>query len=62
MSHTVSSEENMTKVKDNKTIVTVGDSRTLTGTKYGDWYGYQICDRKIHRVTLLNTDVIPGLH
>ena len=52
----------MTKLKDAKTRVAVGDSRTLTRTKRGDWYVYQRRDVKLHNVTLSNTDVISGLH
>ena len=52
----------MKNLKDSKTRVTVGYSRTLTGGKLGNWYGCQKCDGKIHCVTLTNMDVIPGLH
>ena len=37
----VSSEENMTNLKVTKTKVTVGDSKPFTGTKRGNWNGYQ---------------------
>ena len=40
MSHMVNSEENMTNLQETKTQVTIGDSRTLTGEKSGDWHGY----------------------
>ena len=38
--HVVNSEEKMTNLKDVETPVTAGDSRTITGDKRGDWYGY----------------------
>ena len=57
----VNSEENMKKIKDVKIRVAVRDSRTLTGTKSDNWNGYHARERKINCVTLLNTDVIPGL-
>ena len=58
----VNLEENMTNLKDSETRFTVGDSRTLTGKKCGDWHGYQRRDGKLHRVMLSNTYVIPGLY
>ena len=61
-SHKLNSEENMMNLKDPKTRVTAGDSRTLTGTKHGDWHFYHRCDGKIHHLTLSNTAAIPGLH
>ena len=61
-SHMVNLEENMTNLKDSKTRVTVGDSRIITGTKRGDWHGYQRHDGKLHCVMLTNTAIIPGLH
>ena len=48
--------------KDEEIRVTVGDSKTLTGTKLEVWHGYQRRDRKLHSVKLSNTAVIPGLH
>ena len=61
-SHMVNLEENMLNLKDAETRVTVGESRSLTGTKRGNCHGDRICDRKLHRVTLSNTAVIIGLH
>ena len=58
----VNSEENMTNTKDAKTRVTIGDGRTITGLKCGDWTGYQRHGVKIYFVMLSNTYVIPGLH
>ena len=43
-------EENMTNLPDAKKIVTVGYSRTLTGTKRSDQHGWQKRDRILHRV------------
>ena len=56
------SEENMTNLKDAKTRVTVGDSRTLTGGKGGNLHGYQRHAGKIHCVMLSNAAIISGLH
>ena len=61
-SHKVNLEENMTNLRDSETRFTVGESRTLTGTKYGNWNGCQIHDGQIHWVKLSNAAVIPGLH
>ena len=61
-SHMLNLEENMMNLKDFKTQVTIGDSRTLTGTTFGNWHGWQRRDRKIHRVTITNTYVIPCMH
>ena len=47
-SHMIISEENMTNLKESKTRVTVGDSKTITGTKGVNWHGYQRRDRKFH--------------
>ena len=58
----VNSEDNMTNLKDIKTKVTVGDHKTLTVKKRGDWHGCQKRNRKLHHLTLTNTAVIPGLH
>ena len=58
----VNSEENITNLKDAKTRVTVGDSRTLTGGKGGNWHGYQRHAGKIHCVMLSNADIVSGLH
>ena len=52
MSHMVTSEKDMTNLKDSGTRDTVGDSRALTGTKHGDWNSYRIRDRKIYHVRL----------
>ena len=49
-------------LKDTKTQVTIGDSRTITGTKRGNLHGYHRCDRKLHLVTISNTPVIPLIH
>ena len=54
-------EENMTNLKNDETRVTVGDNRTLTGTKGGDWNRYKRREGKTHNMTLSNTDVITGL-
>ena len=65
MSHMVNSEENITNLKNAETRVTVGDRKTLTEKKHCDWHGWhgwQKHNEKIHHVTLINTDVIPGLH
>ena len=61
-SYMVNSEEKTTKLRYAKTQVTVGDSKTLTGGKHGNWNGYQRCGRKLYRVTLSATSVIKGLH
>ena len=58
----VNSEENMKNLKDTKERVTLGYSITLTGTKRGDWNGWQKRDGILHRVKLTNMDIIPGLH
>ena len=55
-------EENITNVKDTKTRVTVGDSRTLTGQKCVKWHDHQRSDIKFHCVSLSNMTVIPGLY
>ena len=52
----------MTKIKDAKIRVTLRDSRSLTGIKCDNWNGYHIREEKKHCVTLLNTDIIPGIH
>ena len=49
----------MTSLKDSKTRVTIGDSRTLTGEKCGNCRGYQRRDGKLHHVKLSNIAVIP---
>ena len=41
--------------------VTIEDSETLTGTNGGDWYGYQKRERKLHYVTLYDTETISGV-
>ena len=61
-SHMVNLKGNMKNLKDTEIRVTIGDSRTLAITKHGDWHGYQILDRNLHRMTLTNTDAIPGIH
>ena len=61
-SHMVNSEENMTNLRDAETRVTIGDTRTLTGKKRGNWYIYQRRGIKLHCVTLFNTELFPGLH
>ena len=58
----INSGENRTNLKDDKTRVAVGYSRAITGTKRGDWNGYQIHDGKLHCVILSNTATIPVLH
>ena len=52
----------MTTLKDTKIRVTVGYSRTLSGTKSGDWHGWQKYDRKLHHVMLINIDSISVLY
>ena len=42
----------MTNLKDVETRVSIGDSITITGTKRGNWHGYQIRDGKLHGTTL----------
>ena len=61
-SHMVYLEENMTNLNDYKTQVTIGYSRNHDGTKHDNWNGYQRRDRKLHRVTLSNMYIIPGLY
>ena len=61
-SQMVNLEENMTKLKDSKTRVTVRYSRNITGGERGNWRGCQIRDIKIHHVLLSNIYVIPGLN
>ena len=51
-SHMVNSEGNVMNLKDYKTRVTVGDSRTLTITIPDNWHEYQIRDRKFYHVKL----------
>ena len=58
----VITEVNATNFKVVKTRVTIGDSRTLTGEKRGNWHGYQRCDRKLHRMKLSYMAVKPVLH
>ena len=62
MSHMVTIEGNMTNLCNKGTQVTIGDSGTLTGTKRGDWHGYQKHDKRIHPLTLSYTYAIPGLY
>ena len=52
----------MTNLKENETKVTVGDRKTFTEKKWGDWHGCKKRDRNIHHVKLTNTAAIPGLH
>ena len=52
----------MTKLKYVEAWVTVGDSRTLTGGKHGNWHGYQRRYEKLYHVTLSSTVSIPGLY
>ena len=47
-SHMLNLEENTTNLKDAQKRVTIGDSRTLTGTKCGNWHGWHRRDGKIH--------------
>ena len=61
-SQMVNLKKNMTNHKDAEARVAVGDSRTLTGTKCGDWHRYQKRDGKLHHVTLSDTAIIPGRH
>ena len=58
----VNSDKNVKNLKDAKIQVTVIDSTNLTGVKPINWPGYQIRDGNLHRLTLSNTDIIPGLH
>ena len=62
MSYMVNLEENMTNLKDAETIVTVGDRKTLTVTKCGDWLGWQKRDKKLHYFMLTNRSIIPCIH
>ena len=57
----VNSEDDMTNLKETETKFTVGDRRTLNGTKRADWHGWKKCNRKINHVTLTNTTIISGL-
>ena len=52
----------MKNLKDAETRVTVGDSRTITTTKFGNWHGYQKIGGKLHRLTLSNTSAISDMH
>ena len=52
----------MTNLKNIETQVTLVDIRTLTRKKCGNWNGYQRGVRKLHRVTLSHTYIIPGIH
>ena len=52
----------MKNLKDAKTGVIVGGSRTRTGTKLDDWNGYQIREGIVYHVMLKNMSVISGLH
>ena len=61
-SHTVNSENNMTNLKDTETKVTTGEHKTLTGTKRGDWHGWQKRNGKLNNLTLTNMSILPGLH
>ena len=47
MPHMVTNEENMMNIQHLETRATVGFSGTLTGTKYGNWYGYHKYEEKI---------------
>ena len=58
----VNLEEYMKNLKNSETRVNIGDSRALTGTKRGNWTGYQSRDGKIHCAMLSNMTVITGLH
>ena len=62
MTQMVTLVENMMNLKDEETLVTVGDSRTLTGIKHGNLHGCHKPDRKICRVTLSYVSIIPVLH
>ena len=61
-SHIVNSEKNVKNLKDATIQVTIVNSINFTGVKSINWPGYQIRDGKIHRITLSNTYIIPGLH
>ena len=52
----------MTNLNDTETKVTVGDRKTLTEKKYGNWNSLQKRNGKQHHVTSINTAVIIGLH
>ena len=52
----------MTNLKDVEKQVAIGDSRTLTGTKHGDWHSYQRREGKHHHMTSSNMFVILGLY
>ena len=62
ISHMVNSEDNMTNLKETKTKFTVGYRKTITGTKHGDWHGWQKHNGKLHHVILTNMAVILGLY
>ena len=61
-SHMVTNKEKMTDLCYVEKRVIAGDSGTLTGKKCGNWHGYKKHDRKLHRMTLYDMSVIPGLH
>ena len=61
-SHILNSEENMSNLKDSKTLVTVGYSRKITGAKCGNWHIWHRLDIILQRATLTNMAVIPGPH
>ena len=52
----------MTNIKDTETKFIVGDRKTITRTKCGDWHDCQKRNRKLHHTTLTNKATMPGLH
>ena len=48
----------MTNLKEAETWFTIRDSRTINGTKCGDWHGNKRRDRKVRHMTLSNTSMI----
>ena len=62
MSRMVTSEENMSNLRNAETIVTVGDSETITGTKCGNWHQYHKHDGKLYCAMFSNTTELPRIH
>ena len=58
----VTTELNMTNLRNSKTFVNIGDSGTPNVTKRGVWHVYQKRDGKIHHLMLSDMALIIGLH
>ena len=52
----------MTNLKNTKTKVTVGYRKNLTGTKRGEWHGWQKFNGRIYHETLKYMFIITVLH